>query len=65
MNNIFQNIRSTEGNVKKEVLGDKKVVINQTMLSDLDDLHASKNGIWYLLDISSTQGVRKSKMNKT
>lgn len=42
LNNIFQNIRSTEGNVKKEVLGDEKVVINQTMLSDLDDLHASK-----------------------
>lgn len=35
-------MRFTEGNVKKEVLGDEKVVINQTMLSDLDDLHASK-----------------------
>ena len=35
-------MRFTEGNVKKEVLGDEKVVINQTMLSDLDELHASK-----------------------
>ena len=65
MNNIFQNIRSTEGNVKKEVLGDEKVVINQTMLSDLDDLHASKK--WNLIFIGYLfyTGVRKSKMNKT
>ena len=49
LSDIFQNIRSTEGNVKKEVLGDEKVVINQTMLSDLDDLHASKK--WNLIFI--------------
>lgn len=29
-----------EGNTKKEILGHENVGINQSMLSDLDDLHA-------------------------